>query len=501
MKKKNKSKKYFEGVGIANVGGGVKEKRNRLSMDEGIPSTVSNSNNQESVTKRVKKNDGHANLETLGKATDDAINQTSAAAAQSLSDIKDTTKKGLDDVGQEAKKAASETAKTVKKGLDVVDQAASDAASAVTGVAGDAFKAADQAASDAANSVNQGLKKVSNNMSNFRNLLKNRKSRLQQQQAKIKQRLAERGVPHEIADLKQRFEKSKSDVDLRNALQLENALKLHELFEELLENPIVADAIDNSSEGLNELLTAWMKLMGNAVTSAGESIPILGEFFVLENMFRRFLYNISDGSKATKKVEDAFEGPFSILGLVGEDPDSEPNANTNNNQSPPPPTQQDQERRRHIEELKKKIDDIHHELEVLNDHTPWDDGTSKEYKEKKNQDLNNELKSAEEELDEASTSPVTSQDADSAETLSPVEEATDDNLDKTKTDESIQTQTPPEAEQEASPVKSIVPPPAAESDENSKKRPRREGGAMSAMQRRINTSIEGFLQSSILNPW
>jgi hypothetical protein len=454
----NKSKKYFGG---ANEEGDEKNTNAdpTTAKTEQKPGQVS-----QSVTEVAKTID-----DGITK-TSNNLKQTTAAARQSTSDAANAADKAVTDVASAA------------------DKAASDAANAVTGVASDAANVASGLASDAANSVNKGLKNVSKSMSNVRNLLQNRKSRLQQQQAIIKQRIAERGVPNDIADLKERFEKSKSDVDLRNALQLENALKLHELFEELLENPIIADAIDNSSEGLNELLSAWMKIMGNAVTSAGESIPILGEFFVLENMFRRFLYNISDGSEAAKKIEDSFDEPIKILGLMGEDPNSE----SNDNQSPPP-TQQDEERRRHIEELKKKIRDIDNNLDLLSDR-PYINPIPQEEIEKKSQELKEKLKSVENELNEL----FTSQDDGSAKTeentkpSSPADEPV-----KETTEIPIETTTVSSPTQDQDFTKTIN----NKIEENLQDPALVQGGAMGAMQHRIHTSIHDFLQSSILNAW
>jgi hypothetical protein len=299
---------------------------------------------------------------------------------------------------------------------------------------------------------------------------------LQEQQTKIKQRLVERGLPNDIADLKERFEKSKSDVDLRNALQLENALKLHELFEELLENPIIADAIDNSSEGLNELLSAWMKIMGNAVTSAGESIPILGEFFVLENMLRRFLYNISDGSKAAKKIEDSFEEPINILGLMGEDPNSESNANTNDNETNDDKisTQQTNILSSDVKEKYQKMNKATDNYTDFLQYFAQTSGTPEE-KEKIKEELKQKLDDARNEYDEA---------------LIKIQQHHQEQKTETTNGESGETTT------EATNGGSGETTPAQMTSLNNMN-----GGAINAMQHRIHTSIHDFLQSSILNVW
>lgn len=126
-----------------------------------------------------------------------------------------------------------------------------------------------------------------------------------------------------LQEMREKYETSGTDVDLKNALELENALKLHEEIEELLKNPLIAQLLDESNESVNELLISGMKLFGNAVSGAAESIPVVGEIAVLENTFRRLLYNISDASSSmdamtnkvanvgqlASNVENALNGP------------------------------------------------------------------------------------------------------------------------------------------------------------------------------------------------
>ena len=114
----------------------------------------------------------------------------------------------------------------------------------------------------------------------------------------------------------QKMKNSEDEKTVKNALALENALKMHEELKNLLENPLIQHLVESSTEAINKLGIVALKFAANEVTGAASSIPIVGELFVLERMLRNGLESISDANESTKEVQDNVKEAKNALDLV-----------------------------------------------------------------------------------------------------------------------------------------------------------------------------------------
>ena len=502
--KKNVSNKYF--------GGAVMRPQTDV-LTTNPDSTIKEGIQTDPTTVNTKPGPVAESVQKLANKTDAALSD----AAQNAKNIKDAASNSENEFGKAASEGANNAISSVtdgladasqglNEGLDNASKLADSASQGLNDGLNDASKLADSASqslNDLGNAASVGLRK---NRADFLAKIKERKSQVTDLHENVKKNLTVKGLPHDIDELKEKYETSNGDEDIRNSLELENALKLHEQVEQILENPLIENLIDSSNEQVNQILASGMKMFGNAVTTAGESIPLVGEVVVLENMFRHFLYNMSDGSEAATKIEQNLDQLSNIVSDIGKVKDA---AKKKDDDKPP-------------EKSGSESDD---ENELTNDTPP---------------------------------------NATTAETTVPRSNGESGEQIQTPEANPVETIEPPAAKQEANPVKSIEPPPAEQKanstgttpsqvnpsisrlDElkNKKDKAYRDynnasqdaqytyidpndikklkddynnaenayeaeknrlgitgGGAMSAMQRRINTSIHDFLQSSILNPW
>ena len=371
--------------------------------------------------------------------------------AESVQNLANKTDAALNDASQHVA-AVSEGA---NKAISGVTDGLNDASKLVDGAVSKTFENADKLSQG----LNEGLDNVSNALADKKKAallsFSKIKDELHDAHKNAKKNLTVKGLPHDIDELKEKYETSNDDEDIRNSLELENALKLHAQVEQILENPLIESLLDSSNEQVNEILASGMKMFGNAVTTAGESIPLVGEVVVLENMFRHFLYNMSDGSNAATKIEQKLDQLGNIVGDIndatkeedGEKGDTPQQVNplhilhpsnkiktagTNSTTGPPSQSTPLNETHTtvinsHLEELKKNMHDLEPKYDQTTEH-----GAASGIIDQKINDLKSELGDATKKY----------------------------NDEKKQTDMT--------------------------------------GGAM---QHRINASIKGFLQSSILNAW
>ena len=514
--KKNVSNKYFGGA----ASDGIKPTDDVLTTNP--DSTIKEAIQTDPTTVNTKPGPVAESVQNLANKTDAALSD----AAQNAKNIKDAASNSANEFGKAASEGANNAISSVTDGLADASQGLNEGLDNASKLADSASQSLNEgldnvsnAVSDLGNAASVGLRK---NRADFLAKIKERKSQVTDLHENVKKNLTVKGLPHDIDELKEKYETSNGDEDIRNSLELENALKLHEQVEQILENPLIENLIDSSNEQVNQILASGMKMFGNAVTTAGESIPLVGEVVVLENMFRHFLYNISDGSEAATKIEQNLDQLSNIVSDIGK-----------------------------VKDAAKKKDDTPPNATTAETTVPRSDDEN---------ELTNDKKPP---------------NATTAETTVPrLDGESGEQIQTPEAEQVNQIQTPaaePPAKQEANPVKSIEPPPAeqkakstgipshvmARIDElakiaelkknmeklslqldvateghhtpststateikkkkddldaatnayetalnNSKKNNGiTGGGAMSAMQRRINTSIEGFLQSSILNVW
>ena len=273
-----------------------------------------------------------------------------------------------------------------------------------------------------------------------------------------------------IEGLKKKYE-TKGDNDLKNSLELENALKLHAEVEELLKNPLIENLIDSSNEQVNEILASGMKMFGNAVTTAGESIPLVGEVVVLENMFRHFLYNISDGSNAATQIEQNLDQVGNLMSNISDATEAKSDDESNETETTSSPDGEPTET------------------------SPDGETTTESSDGKTTTSPDGEIGETVQEISETKPSSPDGEPVEKKTTSSPDSETI-------KNTPTIEVPLKPTNNSVSSPTqdqdftKSII-----NNDDTNHTPTLAQGGAINAMQHRIHTSIHDFLQSSILNAW